>query len=72
MVNGDLCTAKRVFLVCTLEFSVTKKEEGMCLCSLLLLAKGVGLTVLRIRTFCMDNPRNLLRICEAQVLLPAG
>lgn len=59
-VNGDLCMANRprLFLVCTLEFSVTKKDEGTCLCfSLLLLVKGVGLTVLRFRTFCMDNPQ---------------
>lgn len=71
-MNGDLHTAKRFFLVCTLEFSVTKKEEGMCPCSLLLLAKGVGLAVLRIGTFSMGNPWDLLLICEGQVFLPAG
>lgn len=30
-MNGDLCMANRprLFLVCTLEFSVMKKDEGM-------------------------------------------
>lgn len=65
MVNGDLCMTNRLrlFLVCILEFSITKKDERMCLWfSVLLLTKCVGLTVLRIRTFCMYNPQAAMGI----------